>query len=99
VYRQGFFPLSAQVVQMTFRHTFVEERDPFTYRVRVFGISIRGVPGRLMYDSGDVTVGNQLNVCRSKLQGEDIVEVEVTQGNPFARWEVELFCSECNPLP
>ena len=84
---------------MTFRHTFVEERDPFTYRVRVFGIATRGVPGRLMYDSGNVLVGNQLNVCRSKLDGEGDIEVEVTQGNRFARWEIQLFCSECNPLP
>jgi hypothetical protein len=80
-------------------HTFVEEREPFTYRVRVWGISRRGVPGRLMYDSGDVLAGNQLNVCRSKLDGEGDIEVEVTQTAIFATWRIQLFCSECNPLP
>lgn len=104
MFKSASFPSSEQVIQMRFRHTFVEERMPFTYQVRMFGLigSRRPVPRRMMYDSGDVSGGNELDVCRVKVQDEDLVEVEVTQTTLFATWRIEMFCSQCsppNPLP
>jgi len=110
VFKYDSFPSSAEVIQITFRHTFVEEKVPGfptldSYRVKVSALKdglIRPFPRRLMYDSGDVQVGDRLNVCRVKLEEENLIEIEVTQNTSSPTWEVKVFCSECsppNPLP